>query len=70
MKSVFERIVDLEAIKDIPLAEYSAKELCAYILHTYPKDPLGALNLMREKLEIGNVLGEQTELLLEGFSKC
>ena len=70
MKSVFERIVNLDDVKDIPLAEYSPKELCAFILHTYPNDPVGAVKLMRENLEIGDVLGSQAQLLLEGFIKC
>ena len=67
MKSVFERVTKLEDIKDVPLMEYSPKELCAYIMSTYPHDPLGAIKVMRDNLIVGNVLGEQTQLLLEGY---
>lgn len=67
MKSVFERIVNLDEVRDIPLSEYSPKELCAFILRTYPNDPVGAIKLMRENLEVGDILGNQTQLLLEGY---
>lgn len=66
MRSVFERRVDITNMKDMPLSAYRPEQLCAYLLRAYPNDPIGALRLMREKLEIGSVLAQSTRLLLEG----
>ena len=66
MKTIFERRVSLQHLEGKPLADYQPKELCAYILKAFPNDPFGALKCMRENVEVGFVLGEQTRLLLEG----
>ena len=66
MKTIFERKVDLKQLEGVSLADYKPTELCAYILKEYPGNPLGALRCMRDNVEIGNVLGEQTRVLLEG----
>lgn len=66
MKLIFERMTDLKQLEGVPLADYKPTELCAYILKKYPGNPIRALECMCENMEIGNVLGEQTRVLLEG----
>lgn len=67
MKNVFERNVDVKSLRDKPLADFSPAELVAYLYHSYPKDPIGALKCLEDNFEIGSVLGGQTRLLLEGL---
>lgn len=69
--NVFIKSVDLEAIKDLPLSSYDVKQLTAYVLNKYPNDPLGALSLMVQNLEVGYVVSSRTRIILEraGYDK-
>lgn len=69
--NVFVRVVDLEAIKDLPLSNYDVKQLTAYLIQNYPNDPIGALSLMVQNLEVGYVVSSRVRLILErvGYDK-
>lgn len=66
-QNIFERVNPLDNIKRKEFSDYTASELCSYILHTYPTDPLGALQVMIDNVEVGLVLGRTAKLLLEGY---
>lgn len=67
MNNVFQRQVDIQTLKDVPVADYSPQELVAFLTTAYPYDPLGALDALREKYMIGTILADRTRLLLEGL---
>ena len=67
MKNVFQRAIDLEALKDKPKSDYEPGELVAYLTTAFVGDPKGALRIMKDNYEIGFVLFERTKILLEGL---
>ena len=67
MKNVFLRVVNVQELKDKPLADYTPSELVAYLTHAFPGDPKGALKVLRDNYEVGSVLANTTSLLLEGL---
>lgn len=67
MKNIFQRITNVEELKDKQLCDCTPSELVAFLTTTYPNDPMGALHYMRETYAVGSVLGSQAELLLEGM---
>ena len=66
MKNIFQRNISMDSLKDKELSDYIPSELVAFLTNAYPDDPMGALRYMRETYKVGQVLGQQTELLLEG----
>ena len=67
MKSVFERACDISKLEGVPLADYKPYELVAYVRRAYPGDPKGALKILRDNIEIGDILYSVTLTLLEGL---
>lgn len=67
MSNVFTRNCDISELKDKPLADYTPRELVAYLTVAYPGDPKGALKVLRDNYEVGFVLGETSLMLLEGL---
>jgi hypothetical protein len=68
MKNVFQRVYNMESLKEVEVSDYSPGELVSFLTTTYPNDPKGALQYMRENYLVGMRLGEQTALLLEGLN--
>lgn len=66
MKNIFQRNISMDSLKGKELSDYTPSELVAFLTNAYPNDPIGALRYMRENYKVGEVLGQQTELLLEG----
>ena len=66
-KNIFQRVVNLDSIKDRDIAGYTPSELVAFLTTAYPNDPIGALRYMTESYKIGSVLSSQALLLLEGL---
>lgn len=66
MKNIFQRNISMDSLKGKELSDYTPSELVAFLTNAYPNDPMGALRYMRENYKVGEVLGQQTELLLEG----
>lgn len=66
MKNIFQRNISMDSLKGKELSDYTPSELVAFLTNAYPNDPMGALMYMRETYKVGEVLGQQTELLLEG----
>lgn len=69
-KNVYERVYNVEDLKDKPLSDYEPGELVAYLLKAYPGDPIGALKMLRDNYDVGFVLGESTLILLEGLQSA
>lgn len=67
MKNVYQRSYNMECLKDKPVSDYSPEELVAFVTTAYPGDPLGALKIYIDNLEIGYVLYAKTKVLLEGL---
>ena len=67
MKNVYQRSYNLEDLKSKPISDYSAEELVALLTTAYPGDPIGALKIHLDNLEIGYVLYNKTKVLLEGL---
>ena len=63
MKNIFQRNISMDSLKDKELSDYTPSELVAFLTNAYPDDPI---RYMRETYKVGQVLGKQTELLLEG----
>lgn len=63
--NVYQRRYKLTDLKDKPYADYTPEEMVSYCTTAFPGDPIGALNSMRDNLEIGNVLYSHTRTLLE-----
>lgn len=53
--------------EDKPLCDFSKEELTAHIIRNYAGDPIGVLNSLYQKMEIGFVLYSTTKTLLEGI---
>lgn len=66
MKNIFQRNISMDSLKGKELSDYTPSELVAFLTNAYPNDTMGALRYMRETYKVGEVLGQQTELLLEG----
>lgn len=69
MQNIFQRNISMDSLKGKELSDYTPSELVAFLTNAYPNDPMGALRYMRETYKVGQVSGQQTELLLEGV-KC
>lgn len=67
MKNLFQRVTNLEALRDVPKSDYEPGELVAYLTTAFPGDPKGALRVMKDNYEIGLILFERTRILLEGL---
>lgn len=67
--NVFTRTYSMEDLKSKPLADYEPGELVSYLLNTYPGDPRGAIQMLRQNYEIGFVLAESAIILLEGLQR-
>ena len=67
MSNIFQRVIDVQSLHNKSLSDYKPDELVAFITTAYPYDPKGALKLMREKYMVGELLGREAELLLEGL---
>ena len=48
-----------------PLADYSVPELVSYLTTAYPNAPLEVLNQLVYNNEVGQILADQTRLILE-----
>lgn len=66
MQNVFERICAEEQTEGKALSDYEPYQLAAYMLRNYPGDPIGALKLYKDNLDVGVVLYSITRTLLEG----
>lgn len=67
MANIFERMCDGQDMTGVALSDYEPYQLAGYMLRHYPGDPIGALGIYRNNLEIGLVLYSITLTLLEGF---
>lgn len=67
MQSVFERVSKDDRLEGVPLADYEPYQLVAHLRRAYPGDPKGALEILKNNLEIGFVLYSVTLTLLEGL---
>lgn len=68
---VFIRTVDLKSLENKQTSDFTIEELVAYLLSKYPNDPLGALSIMSNNLEVGSVLSSRAKIILEriGYDK-
>lgn len=67
MANIFERLCRGQDMTDVALSDYEPYQLAGYMLRYYPGDPIGALGIYKDNLEIGLVLYSITLTLLEGF---
>ena len=63
--NVFQRQCKIDSLKGKALASYTPGELVSYCTTAFPGDPRGALKSMRDNYEIGSILYEETDTLLE-----
>lgn len=63
--NIFQRQHKLSTLKEKPFASYTPGELVSYCTTAFPGDPIGALRVMRDNYEIGMILYEETNTLLE-----
>lgn len=63
--NVYQRQYKLNQLKGKQIADYTSGELVSYCTTAFPGDPLGALESMRDNLEIGSILYGETKTLLE-----
>ena len=68
-ENIFSIVAPIAEIKDKEFSDYTVNELCSYIVTLYPEDPLGALKIMMDNLQVGYVLGNKAKFILEGY-KC
>lgn len=68
---IFIRTVDLKSLENKQTSDFTIEELVAYLLNKYPNDPLGALSIMSNNLEVGSVLSSRAKIILEriGYDK-
>ena len=66
MKNVFINNVQLPE-ESVPLSDYTTEQLVAYLTSNYSGDPIGVLTNIYNNGEIGSILYQKTNLILEAM---